>query len=92
MECWYSAVRHTIQVYLLLQMHVFLDLALFMSELLSFEEVEMSCIVFLLFANSMPNYLFLKHVDELCLDNIFSTLDLLHTYAIHFYVRLLVVR
>ena len=47
---------------------------------------------YLLFPNSMPNDIFLKHVGELCLGNIFSTLDLLHTYTIHFYVRLLVVR
>ena len=40
----------------------------------------------------MPNDIFLKHVGELCLGNIFSTLDLLHTYTINFYVRLLVVR
>ena len=58
----------------------------------TFWETKKSCFDYLLFPNSMPNDIFLKHVGELCLGNIFSTLDLLHTYTIHFYVRLLVVR
>ena len=57
-----------------------------------FEKPKRGCFDYLLFPNSMPNDIFLKHVDELCHGNIFSTLDLLHTYTIHFYVRLLVVR
>ena len=57
-----------------------------------FEKPKRGCFDYLLFPNLMPNDMFLKHVGELCLGNIFSTLDLLHTYTIHFYVRLLVVR